>query len=120
MHRRPLRRLLPLLSLMVLLAAHAQGAEAKPNVVLVHGAFADGSSWSKVIIALQKAGYPTVAVQLPETSFADDVDATRRVLAAQTGPTVLVGHSYGGAVITEAGSGRPPSHQLGVRGGLRA
>jgi pimeloyl-ACP methyl ester carboxylesterase len=73
------------------------------NVVLVHGAWADGSSWSKVIPILQAAGLNVTSVQNPLTSLADDVAATRRVLAQQTGPTVLVGHSYAGMVISEAG-----------------
>jgi len=73
------------------------------NVVLVHGLYADGSSWAQVIPLLQKAGLNVTAVQNPTTSLADDVDATRRTLAQQDGPTVLVGHSYGGMVISEAG-----------------
>jgi pimeloyl-ACP methyl ester carboxylesterase len=73
------------------------------NVVLVHGLYADGSSWSEVIPLLQKGGLHVTAVQNPLTSFKDDVDATERALAQQNGPTVLVGHSYGGAVISEAG-----------------
>jgi len=73
------------------------------NVVLVHGAWADGSCWSDVIPLLQAQGYNVTAVQNPLTSLADDVAATRRVLAMQDGPTVLVGHSYAGMVITEAG-----------------
>jgi len=75
----------------------------KPTVVLVHGAFADGSTWNKVIPLLQAKGLNVVAVQNPLTSFEDDVATTQRTLALQTGPVVLVGHSYGGAVITEAG-----------------
>ncbi len=73
------------------------------NVVLVHGAWADGSCWSDVIIRLQAAGFNVTAVQNPLTSLADDVAVTRRALALQDGPTVLVGHSWGGMVITEAG-----------------
>ncbi len=73
------------------------------NVVLVHGAFADGSSWAGVIAVLQGMGFHATAVQNPLTSLADDVAATRRALAMQDGPTVLVGHSYGGVVISEAG-----------------
>ncbi|MBY3321531.1 alpha/beta fold hydrolase [Rhizobium laguerreae] len=73
------------------------------NVVLVHGAYADGSSWSKVIPLLQKAGLRVTSVQNPLTSFADDVAATKRALALQDGPTVLVGHSYAGMVISETG-----------------
>lgn len=80
----------------------AVGAAAG-NVVLVHGAWVDGSSWAGVIPHLQAAGLKVTAVQNPLTSLADDVTATRRVLAQQDGPTVLVGHSYGGSVISEAG-----------------
>jgi len=74
------------------------------NVVLVHGAFADGSSWSKVIPLLQAKGLHVTSVGIPLTSFADDVAATKRAIAAENGPVILVGHSYGGVVITEAGN----------------
>ncbi|MBB5059591.1 pimeloyl-ACP methyl ester carboxylesterase [Granulicella aggregans] len=74
------------------------------NVVLVHGAWADGSSWSKIIPLLEAKGLHVVCVQNPLTSFADDVAATNRAIDAQDGPVLLVGHSYGGAVITEAGN----------------
>jgi pimeloyl-ACP methyl ester carboxylesterase len=73
------------------------------NVVLVHGAYADGSCWSEVIGRLQLAGLTATAVQNPLTSLADDVAATRRILALQDGPTVLVGHSWAGTVISETG-----------------
>jgi pimeloyl-ACP methyl ester carboxylesterase len=73
------------------------------NIVLVHGAFADGSSWSKVIPLLQELGYKAVAVQNPMTSMADEVAFTKRIIALQDGPVILVGHSWGGAVITQAG-----------------
>jgi len=73
------------------------------NIVLVHGAFADGSSWSKVIPHLQQMGYNAVAVQNPLTSLADAVAFTKRIIGLQDGPVILVGHSWGGAVITEAG-----------------
>jgi len=89
-----------------LLLAHpseAQVGSSARNVVLVHGAYADGSSWSEVIPLLQRAGLNVTAVQNPLTSLADDVGATRRVLALQDGPTVLVGHSWAGTVISEAG-----------------
>jgi pimeloyl-ACP methyl ester carboxylesterase len=76
---------------------------AQPTAVLVHGAFADGSSWNDVIPLLQAGGLKVVAVQNPLTSLADDVVFTRRAIDAQNGPVVLVGHSWGGAVITEAG-----------------
>jgi pimeloyl-ACP methyl ester carboxylesterase len=74
------------------------------NVVLVHGAWADGSSWSKLIPLLQAKGLRVVAVQNPLNSIADDVASTNRIINAQDGPVLLVGHSYGGAVITEAGN----------------
>jgi pimeloyl-ACP methyl ester carboxylesterase len=73
------------------------------NVVLVHGAYADGSSWIDVIEYLQRAGLTATAVQNPLASLADDVTHTRHVLALQDGPTVLVGHSFAGTIITEAG-----------------
>jgi pimeloyl-ACP methyl ester carboxylesterase len=74
------------------------------NIVLVHGAWADGSGWEGVYKALRKEGFSVSVVQNPTISLADDVLATRRVLATQNGPVILVGHSYGGAVITEAGN----------------
>ena len=74
------------------------------NIVLVHGAFADGSSWSKVIPLLQAKGYNVIAVQNPLSSLADDVAATKRALAQMNGPVILVGHSWAGMVISEAGS----------------
>lgn len=74
------------------------------NIVLVHGAWADGSGWRGVYDILVKDGYKVSIVQEPETSFNDDVAATKRILALQDGPCILVAHSYGGAVITEAGS----------------
>lgn len=74
------------------------------NIVLVHGAFADGSGWRGVHDELTERGYRVSIVQNPLTSFEDDVAATRRVLARQDGPAILVGHSYGGSVITEAGT----------------
>jgi pimeloyl-ACP methyl ester carboxylesterase len=83
--------------------AQAQPAVSARNVVLVHGAYADGSCWSEVIGRLQLAGLTATAVQNPLTSLADDVAATSRILALQDGPTVLVGHSWAGMVITDAG-----------------
>ena len=80
---------------------------ASPNIVLVHGAWADGSCWSNVIERLQADGYNVTAPQLPETSLADDVARVRLVLSRQDGPTVLVGHSYGGQVITSLGTDAP-------------
>jgi len=89
-------------------ATEASAQVAKPakarNVVLVHGAWADGSSWAEVISRLQAAGLHVTAVQNPLTSLADSVAATRRALALQDGPTVLVAHSWGGTVISEAGT----------------
>ena len=86
--------------------AGAVGAEERgiKNVVLVHGGFVDGSGWEGVYRALKKDGYSVAVVQNPTISLADDVAVTRRVIAAQNGPVLLVGHSYGGAVITEAGN----------------
>jgi len=81
----------------------SQTAKVK-NIVLVHGAWADGSSWSKVIVLLQAKGYNVTAVQNPLTSFKEDVDVAKRAIAAQDGPLILVGHSYGGVVVTEAGN----------------
>ena len=75
------------------------------TIILVHGAFADGSGWGDVIPLLEDDGYEVIAVQNPLTSYADDVATTRRVIDAQTNPVVLVGHSYGGAVITGAAVG---------------
>jgi pimeloyl-ACP methyl ester carboxylesterase len=78
-------------------------AVAQKNVVLVHGAWADGASWAKIIPQLQAEGYHVVAVQNPLTSLEDDVAATRQAIARLDGPVLLVGHSWGGVVITEAG-----------------
>lgn len=79
----------------------------KANIVLVHGFWADGSGWSKVIPALQAQGHFVVAAQHAHTSLADDVAATRHLLAELEGPTLLVGHSYGGLVISEAATSAP-------------
>lgn len=87
-----------------LLGGAAQAATNDTTVVLVHGAFADGTSWDKVIPILQAQGIKVVAVQNPLTSLGDDVAAAQRVVDAQTGKVVLVGHSWGGTVITQAGS----------------
>lgn len=93
----------------VAVAAISGSAAANPdvapirNVVLVHGAFADGSGWKPVADLLRADGYTVSIVQQPMTSLADDVAATKRILDVQSGSVVLVGHSYGGAVITEAG-----------------
>jgi pimeloyl-ACP methyl ester carboxylesterase len=93
------------LFLMSTLALSAQNApRGVRNIVLVHGAWADGSGWKGVYDILIKDGYTVSMVQEPETSFRDDVAATKRVLALQGGPCILVAHSYGGSVITEAGT----------------
>src|SRR6201994_352048 len=74
------------------------------NVVLVHGGFVDGSGWQGVYDLLRKDGFPFSIVQNPTVSLAEDVAVTKRMLAAQDGPAILVGHSYGGVVVTEAGT----------------
>ena len=84
--------------------AQANSPQGVRNIVIAHGAWADASSWSKVIPLLQAKGLRVVAVQNPLTSLADDVAATKRAIALQDGPVLLVGHSYGGVVITEAGN----------------
>ena len=90
------------------LAGNAQTNTPQPaplrNIVLVHGAWADGSSWDKIIPLLEEKGFHVTAVHLPFTTLADDVAAVKRTLDLQDGPVLLVGHSYGGAVITEAGN----------------
>ena len=84
--------------------AQSSGSHKVTNVLLVHGAWADGSSWSKVIPLLEAKGLKVTAVQLPLTSLADDVATVKRAFALEDGPFLLVGHSYGGSVITEAGN----------------
>jgi pimeloyl-ACP methyl ester carboxylesterase len=103
--RRICRFLLVALSLATCSALYAQN-EAHPvrNIVLVHGAWADGSGWRSVYDILVKDGYNVSIVQEPETSFKEDVAATKRTLGLQNGPCILVAHSYGGSVITEAGT----------------
>jgi pimeloyl-ACP methyl ester carboxylesterase len=78
-----------------------------PNVVLVHGAWADGSSWSAVVESLQAKGYNVTAPQFPETSLADDVARLRQILVRQSGPTIVAGHSYGGQIMTALGDDAP-------------
>ena len=80
------------------------GSTGTNNVVLVHGGFVDGSGWQGVYEILKKDGYNVSIVQNPTTSLADDVAVTRRAIAQQDGPVVLVGHSYGGVVVSEAGT----------------
>src|SRR5215469_5441772 len=79
----------------------------QPNIVLVHGAWADGSSWSAVIERLQAHGYNVIAPQFPESSLASDVARLRQVLARQNGPTIVAGHSYGGQIMTALGEDAP-------------
>src|SRR5258706_6356244 len=83
------------------------GKKALPNIVLVHGAWADGSSWSGVIQRLQKDGYNVTAPQFPMTTLADNDARLREVLNAETGPTIVVGHSYGGQIITRLAAHAP-------------
>jgi pimeloyl-ACP methyl ester carboxylesterase len=101
-----LKKLLAVVSFAVLITGGSLAAQSSPvkNIILVHGAFADGSSWSKVIPLLQSKGFHVRSVGIPLTSFADDVAATKRAIAAEEGSVILVGHSYGGLVITEAGN----------------
>jgi pimeloyl-ACP methyl ester carboxylesterase len=101
-----MKTMLAIASLGILITGGSLVAQSAPvrNIVLVHGAFADGSSWSKVIPLLQSKGFRVKSVGIPLTSFADDVAATKRAIAAEDGPLILVGHSYGGLVITEAGN----------------
>jgi pimeloyl-ACP methyl ester carboxylesterase len=105
-------RLAGKMALLVLFAVSTSYAKAQTpvtqpqnvrNIVLVHGAWADGSSWSKIIPLLEKKGYHVTAVHLPFTTLADDAAAVKRIIALQDGPVLLVGHSYGGVVITETG-----------------
>jgi pimeloyl-ACP methyl ester carboxylesterase len=99
------RSLCIVLLLLTCCALSAQNEEHRiRNIVLVHGAWADGSGWKGVYDILVKDGYKVSIVQEPETSFKEDVAATKRILALQDGPCILVAHSYGGAVITEAGT----------------
>jgi pimeloyl-ACP methyl ester carboxylesterase len=83
------------------------GMSTRPNIVLVHGAWADGSSWSAVIERLQADGYTVTAPQFPESSLADDVARLRQVLNRQDGPTVVAAHSYGGQIMTALGTDAP-------------
>jgi pimeloyl-ACP methyl ester carboxylesterase len=104
---------LAFLALLAALSGVAVRAQSNPvrNIVLVHGAWVDGSGWKPVYDILVNDGYHVTVVQEPLTSFQEDVAATKRVLAEQPGPCILVGHSYGGSVITEAGT---DSHVVGL------
>ena len=108
MKRISLQHKLLFCALLVLLSSagklHAQANIGTKNIVIVHGAFADASGWESVYNILKKDGYNVTLVQNPLTSLEDDVAATQRILDKQTGPVVLVGHSWGGAVITQAGA----------------
>src|SRR6202171_3544413 len=86
--------------------------KSKTNIVLVHGAWADGASWSKVIPLLQQKEFNVTAAQIPLTSLADDIAVTRNLMAAQKGPTILVGHSYAGVVISGAANDAPSVEAL--------
>src|SRR5215203_2658335 len=88
-------------------ATTATNATAKPTIILVHGGWADGSSWGKVITILKNAGHRVIAVQLPLHNSADDIATVKRAIELAGGPVLLVGHSYGGFVITNAGSNNP-------------
>jgi len=88
---------------LALVSSTTVSADPIKNIVLVHGAWVDASGWKPVYEILTKQGFHVTVVQEPETSFADDVTATKRILDLQDGPTILVGHSYGGSIITEAG-----------------
>ena len=95
------------LAFIVTSAGSARADTPKPNIVLVHGAWADGSSWSAVIQRLQNDGYNVIAPQFPLTSLADNLARLRQVLAVLEGPTIVVGHSYGGQIITALGTDAP-------------
>ena len=95
------------LAFIVTSAGSARADAPKPNIVLVHGAWADGSSWSAVIQRLQNDGYNVIAPQFPLTSLADNLARLRQVLVVQDGPTIVVGHSYGGQIITALGTDAP-------------
>jgi pimeloyl-ACP methyl ester carboxylesterase len=95
------------LAFIITSAGSARADSNKPNVVLVHGAWADGSSWSAVIQRLQEDGYNVIAPQFPLTSLAADIARLREVLAVQDGPTIVTGHSYGGQIMTALGTDAP-------------
>jgi len=97
-------KFLALALLVSLGVSNAYAQEAKPTIIFVHGIWADGSSWSNQITALQAKGYPVISVQNPITSLADDVAATKRAIEQAKGKVILVGHSWGGFVITQAGN----------------
>src|ERR1700738_3617239 len=88
-------------------AMNVSARAEKPTIVLVHGAWADATGWQELIPLLQQQGYPVVAVENPLTSFDGDIATTERLIDAQKGPVIVLGHSYGGAVITGAAAGNP-------------
>ena len=94
------------------LMAQTNTSTVVKNIVLVHGGLVDGSGWKGVYKALKKDGYTVAIVQNPTISLPDDVAVTKRAIAAQNGPVILVGHSYGGVVITEAGNERQLAEQV--------
>src|SRR5262249_13052797 len=96
-----------LVLMLLILASPALAQSPKPAIVLVHGAFADASGWSRIIPILQRDGYYVTAVQIPLTSLSDDIATAKRALDSPKTPVVLVGPSYGGAVITGAAAGNP-------------
>ena len=101
-----------------LLLNRVVGAQTSPktrNVVFVHGLFADGSCWSKVIARLQREGVNCTSVQNPLTSLQEASEAARRAIAAQPGPTVLVGHSFSGMIVTEVGVERFMARRMGAK-----
>lgn len=106
--RRAFLGLVPIIMVMLgygeVFMSEARAAGGVKNILLIHGGFVDGSGWQGVYDLLKKDGYNLSIVQNPTTSLADDVAVTKRMLAAQDGPAILVGHSYGGVVITEAGT----------------
>src|SRR6267142_216398 len=101
-----------LVALAVLASATHLSAQSKPTIVLVHGGWADATGWYDVTRVLQDRGYRVVAVQNSLFSYAKDIETTKRLLDAQQGPLVVVGHSYGGAVITAAAVGNPKVKSL--------
>jgi pimeloyl-ACP methyl ester carboxylesterase len=104
--RHLIKTMLAVASLGILIAGWSLMAQSTTvkNILLIHGSFADSSSWSKVVPLVRSKGFHVKSVGIPLTSFADDVAATRRAIAVEDGPVILVGHSYGGLVITEAGN----------------
>src|SRR6266446_7335194 len=106
--RRIILGLLPIITCVLgfggIVVAQTSTSAAIKNIVLVHGGFVDGSGWEGVYKILKKDGYTVAVVQNPTVSLGDDVAATKRTIANQNGPVILVGHSYGGAVIAEAGN----------------